>query len=193
MVQFDSIYFKDRKSFTNWLQQNYQTSKGIWMIYYKKYTKKKCINYREALEEALCYGWIDSIIKRIDEERYVRKFSPRKDSKNWSELNKKIALDLIHNGRMTPAGLSKIDPSIQLEEKISKRNTVPSRSKRIIVPDYFLNELSKNDVSYRNFNKLAPSHKKNYILWISQAKREETRTKRIHETIQLLIKEKKLD
>ena len=169
MKTSESLFFKDRHSFRNWLQKNHHSCDGIWMVYYKKHTGKQCIDYREALEEALCFGWIDSIIKRLDDEKYVRKFTPRKDCKNWSDLNKTIVLEMIRTKKMTPAGLSKIDPSVALKHKSSIEKNLHVEAERIIVPDYLKEALSENKPASKNFNNLAPSHKRQYISWNSFA------------------------
>ena len=100
MKEINSIHFKNREELRNWLQNNHGSSPGIWMIFYKKHINIESVKYNDALEEALCFGWIDSIIKRIDDDKYVRKFTPRKDITKWSELNKKKAFELIQKGKM---------------------------------------------------------------------------------------------
>ena len=110
------------------------------MIYYKKHTSTRCIEYKEALEEALCFGWIDSIVKRIDDERYVRKFTPRTNIYNWSDVNKKLVLSLIEKGLMTEAGLRKIGVWL----KTGRINWDPGarktgiRDRELQVPERFL-------------------------------------------------------
>lgn len=100
------IYFRSRKDFRNWLGRNHGKSAGIWIEYYKDGTPS--ISYRESLEEALCHGWIDSIIKRIDDRIYVRKFTPRRGRSRWSETNRRLVAALIKKRLMTAAGLAKI-------------------------------------------------------------------------------------
>lgn len=193
MNDFPKIHFSSRTEFRNWLNKNYTVSNGIWMIFYKKLTDKKNILYDEALEEALCFGWIDSTIKKIDDEKYLRKFTPRTDIKNWSDLNKKRVLMLIENGRMTKAGLEKIDVYLKtgkVEWEVSEKRK--ELSPILITPDFIIDELAKNEPALTNFNKLAPSHRRNYILWITQAKKEETIKKRLEESIKLLLKNEKL-
>lgn len=144
------------------------------------------MSYEDSVEEALCHGWIDSIIKRIDENRYARKFTPRTDNQNWSELNKRRVAKLIREGRMTEIGLAKV--------KYSKAESQPrkSRPEVLSVPAFLEQGLRQNKRAWENFIRLAPSHKRNYILWITMAKREETRAKRLQEAIQLLVQNKKL-
>jgi uncharacterized protein YdeI (YjbR/CyaY-like superfamily) len=157
-------------------------------------TGKKCITYREALEEALCFGWIDSTIKKLDEESYVRKFTPRNDIANWSDLNKSIVLSLIEKGRMTQAGLNKMDVYLKTG-KVHWETGEPKKANNpddTIVPPYILEELGKNEPALINFTGLAPSYRKQYLYWITSAKREETIRARLNEAVSLLKQNRKL-
>ena len=194
MKEFEYKYFNSRKSFRDWLEKNHNRSLGIWMIYYKKHINIECIKYKEALEEALCFGWIDSIIKKLDNDQYVRKFTPRTNISKWSDINKKIVLSLIEQGKMTEAGLEKIDiylktGSVDWENKRSKNN---SDVKEFDIPDFILKAFAENEPALANFNNLARTYKRHYILWITNAKREETILNRIKESIGLLKENKKL-
>jgi uncharacterized protein YdeI (YjbR/CyaY-like superfamily) len=188
MTELERLYFESRETFRNWLEINHNENPGIWMIYYKKHTGKKCIEYSEALEEALCFGWIDSTLKRIDDDRYIRKFTPRTNTSNWSEVNRKLVLSLISNGRMTEAGLRKIDVWLKTGRLDWKTDSKKAdiRPEEINVPDYFLKALSENEPALTNFNSLARSYKRQYVLWITSAKREETILKRMKESLELL-------
>ncbi len=194
MQEFEELYFENREEFRNWLKLNHTKSSGIWMIYFKKHVQKNGINYREALEEALCFGWIDSLIKKLDEDRYVRKFTPRTNVSNWSDVNKKIVLSLIKQGKMTEAGLKKIDVYLEtgkVDWKIEKSKN--EKPKKIVeVPGFILKELGKNEPALSNFNNLAPTHKLHFVLWITHAKREETQLSRLKEAVELLKKNQKL-
>src|SRR5512144_3276509 len=96
----------DAASWRAWLAAHHAKAKGVWLVFAKKHTGKPCIGYDEALDEALCYGWIDGVIKRIDEESYLRKFTPRSNTTNWSPKNRKRVAELISEGRMTKSGLA---------------------------------------------------------------------------------------
>jgi uncharacterized protein YdeI (YjbR/CyaY-like superfamily) len=102
------LYVKNRTAWRNWLSKNFDRNNGVWLVFYKKQTGMPAIDYDDAVEEALCFGWIDSTIKRLDDEKYVRKFTPRKNGSNWSDLNKKRVAKLIKSGLMTDAGLALI-------------------------------------------------------------------------------------
>ena len=193
MKEPESIYFRNREEFRTWLGQNGSDHPGLWMIYFKKHLLKEGIEYLEALEEALCFGWIDSLIKNLDEERYLRKFMPRKNKSQWSDFNRKKLAELIRNGKMTQAGLDKIDPSILAT--LTDANDPPIQQPKEsgwMAPDFILQELGKNEPALKYFNLLSASCRKQYILWITQAKREETIQKRIREAIELLKGNKKL-
>ena len=193
MKELIFLYFRNREEFRNWLQKNHEINPGLWMTFYKKSTGKECIKYDEALEEALCFGWIDSIIKKIDEEKYARKFTPRKDIRKWSEINKKIVNELIRNGKMTMAGLNKIESYLK-NGKVEWEVIIPREksNKEIDIPEFITKELARNEPALKYFNKLSPSHKRQYILWITNAKRDETLKKRLKEAIGLLKNNEKL-
>lgn len=189
----ETIFFKSRSSFRSWLKENYDQSQGIWVIFYKKHVKKECVSYKEALKEALCFGWIDSTLKRIDDDQYVRIFTPRKNTKQWSDVNKRIVVTLIKEGRMTEAGLMKIDEYLKTgkvnwkNEDINTPNTT-----ELAIPDFIIEAFANNEPALTNFNKLAPSFKKQYVGWIISAKKKATIQKRLKEAIDLLEQNQKL-
>ena len=101
MDELERLSFKNRDEWRNWLKDYHNIAKGIWLIYYKKHTKKPSVYYNDAVEEALCFGWIDSLVKRIDDERYMQKYTPRNPNSSWSELNKQRVEKMIAEGKMT--------------------------------------------------------------------------------------------
>ena len=175
------INFKNRQEWREWLDENYDKEKEIWLMYYKKHTGKETILYNDAVEEALCFGWIDSLVKGIDKECYMQKYTPRKSNSVWSLLNKKRAKKMIAEGKMTSAGLEKIKEA----EKNGKWDSAYSsrvRSK-VEMPEDLKKELHKNETARNNFMSFSGSHQFIYIHWINSAKRSETREKRINEVI----------
>ena len=116
-----TLYVKSPEDWRRWLAKNHEKEKEIWLIYYKKSSGKPTITVDEAVGEALCYGWIDSQIKPINEEKYASRFTPRSTSSNWSKRNIATALKLYQDGRMTPAGVTRLPPRVQ--EKLKKRET----------------------------------------------------------------------
>ena len=192
MNELEQIYFKDRKILRDWFEKNHDKSPGIWMIYYKKHSDIDCISYHEALEEALCFGWIDSIIKRVDDDRYVRKFTPRTNISGWSDVNKKIVLSLLEQGKMTEAGLNKIDVYRKTGKVDWGGTGLKEEKKELVVPDFMLEAFRENEPALTNFNSLAQTYRRHYILWITSAKREETVQSRLKEAIGLLKENRKL-
>ena len=184
----EQLHLSNRNDWRAWLEKNYATKKEVWLIYYKKCTGKPSIPYEDSVEEALCFGWIDGIIKRIDDERCARKFIPRRSRSRWSESNKKRAERMISEGRMTEAGIARVDDA-QKSGEWFKSSVVP---KNLMIPPFIEKALTKNKKASENFNKLAESYKKLYVRWISSAKREETRLRRLEEAIDLLEQNKKL-
>jgi len=193
MKELEQIYFNNKESFHCWLQKNHDKSLGVWIKFFKKHANVECIKYNESLEEALCFGWIDSIIKKIDNDQYARKFTPRTNTSKWSELNKKIVTALIKTGKMTEEGLKKIDiylktGRVDWENKEFKEK----ETKEIDIPDFIMEEFAKNEPALTNFNNLAQTYKRHYILWITNAKREETIHNRLKESVELLKENQKL-
>jgi len=182
------LYVTDRDQWRDWLSEHHDAGTGIWLIFYKKATSEPTIRYEAAVEEALCFGWIDSIIKRVDGERYVRKFTPRKDKSNWSALNRKRAVKMIQAGRMTEAGSAKI--------RAAKKSGLWDQDGRpqmpLGVPPEFARVLAGNKKAKEYFEKLAPTYRKHYLGWIGAARRPETKKRRIDESIALLEKGRKL-
>ena len=106
----ETLYVTQREDFRRWLEENHRSKKEIWLVQYKKATHKPSLNYVEAVEEALCFGWIDGLEKSLDSERYALRFSPRRPRSNWTETNKERARRLIAEGKMTEAGRATLPP-----------------------------------------------------------------------------------
>jgi uncharacterized protein YdeI (YjbR/CyaY-like superfamily) len=109
----ETLYVTTREDFRKWLEQNHASKKELWLIQFKKAAKKPSINYVDAVEEALCFGWIDGTQKSMDSERYALRFSPRRPKSNWTETNKERARRLIAEGKMTEAGLASLPPDMK--------------------------------------------------------------------------------
>lgn len=180
---------KNRVEWRSWLAANHDKETEIWLVFYKKKTSKKSVEYKATLEEALCYGWIDSIIKKLDDTKYVRKFTPRNPNSKWSLVNKELVEKLIKDGMMTEHGQKKIEAA-KRSGHWDKPTTKPQL--KFEMPTEFTEALQKNKKARDTFYKLAPTYQKQYLGWIGVAKRSETREKRIKESIQLLTEGKKL-
>jgi uncharacterized protein YdeI (YjbR/CyaY-like superfamily) len=185
----DELYIKTNSEWRKWLSKNYNKSNGVWLVFFKRETGKLSLNYNAAVEEALCFGWIDSLVKKIDKEKYVRKFTLRNNNSVWSELNKRRVQKVIKEGRMTSFGLEKVTAA-KKSGIWNKKIKLPEISDDI--PKEFIAALKKNKKANENFEKLAHSHKKRYFLWINQARKKDTKEKRINESVNLLSKNLKL-
>ena len=185
-MDYKQIHIKTRAAWRKWLKDNHASCPGIWFVFYKQQTGKKTISYNDSVEEALCYGWIDSVIRKIDEEKYMQKFTPRTNNCKWSPTNIKRVEKLIKEKKMTKIGLAKYKPVIQ------KDKPVISKINPGVIPPIILNRLKKHPKALECFKNLAPSYRKFYIGWITSAKKEETQIKRLCEAISLLEQNKKL-
>ncbi|MDA3954850.1 MAG: YdeI/OmpD-associated family protein [Bacteroidales bacterium] len=183
----ETIYCKNRDEWRAWLKQNHSIVNEIWLIYYKKHTKKPTVIYNEAVEEALCFGWIDSTVKRIDDETYMQKYTPRRKSSMWSFVNKKRVKKLIHEKRMTSAGLEKVE----IAKKNGEWEKAYSSGEKVEMPKDLEQALLANPIAYKNFFNFSPSNQQNYIGWLVSAKREETIQKRIDAVVKRSEKNEK--
>ena len=177
----DELHFITRTSFRAWLSKNHSSSKGFWMIFYKVGTGKPQVRYDDAVEEALCYGWIDSVIRGVDSERFLRKFTPRSNSANWSLSNIVRARKMIAEGKMTAHGLAVFKPGKSADRPM------PSAE----MTDVTKKALREGGV-LKIFERLPPSHRRRYLMWLNDAKRPETREKRLREVVAALKKGEKL-
>jgi len=181
--QYHTIYIPDREEWREWLELNGETVKEIWHIFYKKHTGRPSLSYDDAVEEALCFGWIDSLVKRVDDEIYIQKFTPRKPRSTWSVANVKRVKKMITECKMTEKGL-------ELYNFAKEKGLLPDEKlepgKVLLIPDYIHEALDENPVARDHFQRLAPSYKRHYIGWITAAKKEETRIRRLKKAIRLL-------
>lgn len=184
----EKLYVTDRDRWRAWLKKNHKTKKEIWLIYYKKHTGKPRIPYDDAVEEALCFGWIDSTVKRLDDEKYAQKFTPRNTRSVWSELNIKRARKMIKEKKMTRSGLEKFNNAIS---RTINKSDVKTQKKEIVIPSDLKKELTKNKKAQKNFENFAPSYKRMYIGWINDAKKQETKEKRIARVVEWSAKNQK--
>jgi len=180
-----TLYVTGREEWRAWLKKHYKSETEIWLIYYKKHSGRPRISYDEAVEEALCFGWIDSIVKRMDDEKFAQKFTPRRDSTRWSDLNKERLRKVIREGRMTEAGLAKVDLAMLGDESQAKQSTGDAD-----IPGFVRQALKANAKVWENFQSLSPSRRSAYIRLIMDAKKEETRERRVREAIALLEQSK---
>lgn len=182
----DLFYAEDLESWHAWLEENHTRVKEIWLLFYKKETGLPCIRYEAAVEEALCYGWVDSLIKNIDPEKHARKFTPRNPGSRWSELNIARVERMVAQGRMTDAGL-------RLFREAASQKKEPGFSRREELENFRRSLLELLDTQTRSlFETLPPSLQRQYSGWVMTAKKPETRQKRIDELSWTLKKGERL-
>ncbi len=179
------FYAHSRKEWREWLRKNHKKESKVYLVKYKKHTGKPTVNNKEAMEEAICFGWIDTTMKRLDDEKYQQAFVKRKKNANWSKNTLRYAKELIKKRKMTKAGLEAYKRGLKklpIEHNIPKNPDVPEDLKKA---------LEKNKKAKEFFDKLAPSYRKFYIRWVHRAVRKETKDKRIAEVIKRCSKNKK--
>ena len=179
----------NREEWRAWLEKNHASSKVVWLVYYKKPSTRANIPYDDAVEEALCFGWIDSIIQKIDDEKYARKFTPRVNNTKWSASNRSRVAKMIREGRMTETGLAKVTFPIPDN---SEESLQPITQTELVIPEPIRQILTGNPTAWENFNRLAPSYRRQYIRWILFPKKEETQLKRARQAVELLARGEKL-
>lgn len=154
-----TLYLTDRKDWRTWLSKNYNQEKEIWLVYHRKASGKPRISYNDAVEEALCYGWIDGMLKGIDEEKFAQRFTPRRKKSNLSEMNKERIKNLIKKKQMTEFGMEAI------------RNLFNKTDfEKFIIPVDILKELKKDKQVWENFNNFPEHYKKIRISYIEGAR-----------------------
>jgi len=170
----------------DWLTKHHASELEVWLIFYKRHTGVESIAYKDARDEALCFGWVDSLVKRLDDRRYALKFTPRRPDSRWSAVNRKRYAELKAEGRLKPPGIER-PPTNRGYGPRPPRLSMPSR-----IPAYIQTALRSNARALRNFESLAPSQRRRYFAWIESAKREETKLRRLKEAIRLLARGKVL-
>ncbi len=180
MTTKPELYFKNDQEWRSWLHDNYHQSEGIYLIFYKVESKKPSMRWEEAVKVALCYGWIDSTVKKLDDERRRQYFCPRKPKSVWSRVNKNYIIDLVKNDLMHQSGLEVI--------KIAKENgswTSLDDVENGVLPEDLQKAFNQHPKAFENYQSFAKGYRKSYLYWLNQAKRQETRDKRITEIIAL--------
>jgi uncharacterized protein YdeI (YjbR/CyaY-like superfamily) len=174
-------YAKDRKTWRKWLEKNHLAADGIWLVYYKKSSGKPRVDYADAVEEALCFGWIDSTSNPLDEDSYMQVFMPRKAKSGWSALNKQRIARLIEQGLMMPAGMQKIDDA-KMDGSWAKLDHIES----FTVPPILEQAFKKNKKAAKHFETLGKTNKKYLLYYINGVKSEEKKAARLEEIITAL-------
>lgn len=178
--EINSICPQSRQEWREWLQDNHDKNQSVWLIYYKKKSNMPTVIYSEAVDEALCFGWIDSKAKPLDEERFMQFFSKRKANSVWSRVNKEKIERLTKEGLMTRAGLETVETAKQ-----NGSWTILDDAEALIIPDDLENEFKKRPNAKEYFLSLSRSDKRNILQWLTLAKQQVTRQKRIAEIAEL--------
>jgi uncharacterized protein YdeI (YjbR/CyaY-like superfamily) len=165
-----------------WLGKHHASSPGIWLVRHKAHTAVESMSYEEMVREALCFGWIDSLVKRLDDDRYCIKVTPRRPTSKWSGINRTRWAELKAAGLLQQAGLA----AAPTDNTYAPRPAIPE------LPAYIAKALKTNSKGWKFFRKLAPTDRRHFVVWIHIAKRPETRERRIRESIRLLAAGKKL-
>lgn len=181
MKMVEDITPATRAAWRRWLEINHRVVTEIWLIFYKKRAAKSGIRYADAVEEAICFGWIDGIVRRLDDDTYKQRFTPRRPGSRWSELNRRRAKKMIADGKMTEAGMARYRAGL----KQPKSGVSPSPGNRLVIPGYLRLTLKETQDAWENFTKLPNGYKRMAIRWITAAKRDETRTRRVAEFVRL--------
>jgi len=170
----------------DWLTEHHATVPEVWLVFFKKHARAESIAYKDARDEALCFGWVDSLIKRLDDRRYAMKFTPRKPESRWSAVNRKRYAELEAEGRLQPSGIER-PPTERGYAARPPRLDLPSR-----LPAYFATALRRNGKAMRHFEALSPARRRRYFAWVESAKREETKRRRLQEAVRLLARGEEL-
>jgi uncharacterized protein YdeI (YjbR/CyaY-like superfamily) len=173
---------RTRRRWRAWLAKHHKSSPGIWFVFHKAHTGVKSIPHEDAVREALCFGWIDSLVRRLDDDRYAVKITPRKPTSKWSDINRKRWADLNAAGVLAAAGLA----AAPTDNRYAPHPPIPD------LPAYVAKAFKADPRAWRHFQGLAPTYRRHFVAWIHTAKRPETRERRIRESISLLAAGKKL-
>jgi uncharacterized protein YdeI (YjbR/CyaY-like superfamily) len=179
----ETLEVRSRQEWRKWLKGHHSSKREIWLIFHKRHTLMWTLSYDNAVAEALCYGWIDSITRRLDDARYARKFTPRNPDSRWSTINRRRYADLKARGLLAAPGLKR-PPTL--------RSGDAPRPSASVLPSYIEKALKSEPRARRYFQQLAPSYRRTYIGWIDSARRQETKERRLREALTLLAAHKKL-
>ena len=183
-----ALSFKNRDEWRKWLEKNHRKEKEVWLVHYKKHVGKIGIQLEEAVEEALCFGWIDGKLRKVDKERFILRYSPRKANSVWSKLNRERVKRLIKAVKMTAAGLSIVEEA----KKRGSWNQAYTNLKRDRIPPDLRKALAEDKRALDNFQRFANSYRNMYIQWVKSATTGKTRRERIEKVVKQASQNKKL-
>jgi len=180
MHETPTLYFKNASEWRAWLHENHSRYKAVHLIFYKVAHEAESMRWEEAVKVAICYGWIDSTVRKLDKDRRQQLFTPRKDKSIWSKINKGYIEDLIAANLMHESGLKKIETA----KKNGSWESLDAVEK-LEIPENLQQAFAQNPVAFSNYENFSKSYKKSYLYWLNQAKRPETRQARINQIIDL--------
>ena len=180
--QLPLLDVRTRPKWRAWLAKHHKTSRGVWLVFPKAHTGERSLPYEEFVREALCFGWIDSLVKRLDDHRFAIKVTPRKPASKWSDINRRRWAELKSAGLLEPAGLA----AAPTTHTYAPKPTIPA------LPRYIAKAIKANSAAWSFFQTLPARERRNFVVWIHIAKRPETRERRIRESVALLAGGKKL-
>jgi uncharacterized protein YdeI (YjbR/CyaY-like superfamily) len=186
MKSIKQIYFPTRTAWRNWLRKNHLSKKKIAVVVYKKHTGKSSPNHKELMEEAICFGWIDTTVNRLDHQKYLRHFVRRNNNSKWSNNTLSYALSLIKKGKMSSEGIKRYKEGLA---RGPHDEGIPKNPK---VPRYLREKIEKDNAAKENFRKIPKSYKRTLLRWLLRAKLEKTKEKRMKIIVQSLKNNKKL-
>ena len=182
MAELAVLDVRTRAKWRAWLGEHYTSSRGVWVVFHKAHTGVKSMPYEDFVREALCFGWIDSLVKRLDDDRFAIKVTPRKATSRWSDINRRRWTELKTAGLLTAVGLA----AAPTENRYAPKPSIPE------LPSYIGKAIKSNPEAWSFFQKLPGRERRNFVVWIHIAKRPETRERRIRESIALLAAGRKL-
>jgi uncharacterized protein YdeI (YjbR/CyaY-like superfamily) len=183
--QLPLLEMRSRSAWRRWLERHHASSAGVWLVFHKQHSDVAGVEYDDSVREALCFGWIDSLVKRLDEDRYARKFTPRKPGSAWSASNLKRWAELEAAGQLTSAGRAGSPEG-------APRATPPARADVPALPAYIATAFRRNRKAWSFFQELPPGERRRFVGWIHTAKRESTKEGRIREAVALLARRQRL-
>jgi uncharacterized protein YdeI (YjbR/CyaY-like superfamily) len=181
-VPLPTLDVRTRDGWRRWLEQHHASSAGVWLVRHKQHTGVASMPYEDVVREALCFGWIDSLVRRLDDERFAIKVTPRKPTSKWSDSNRKRWRELKAAGLLAAAGIA----AAPTGKRYAPHPAIPE------LPAYIAAAFKTDPIAWQNFRSLARTHRRDFIVWIHTAKRPETRERRIREAIDLLAAGRKL-
>ena len=175
-----TVHAKDRREWRKWLEKNHAQRDEIWLVYYKKDSGKPRVPYEDAVEEALCFGWIDGKIKKIDEACIAQRFSPRRPRSSWNDTNIQRAERLIAEGKMMPAGLAAFNSKQRAEPLVDE------------MPKNLEARFRKQSIAWNNYENFPPYYRRMTARWVADAKKEETRLGRLEKLIEFSARNERI-